>query len=116
MLAVVKKPHIEISGEPIPEELLVFLKEHYRGIKIIEEDATDVTQTDWYQKMKNDSTPGVTMKRYRKRLKLSQAELAEKLGMVKQNISAMEKGNRGISKATANKLADIFQVSSGRFI
>ncbi len=116
MLVVVKKPHIEISGEIIPEELLVFLKEHYRGLKIIEEEATDITQTDWYHKSKADATPGATLKRYRKRLKLSQSELAEKLGMVKQNISAMEKGSRGISKATAKKLADIFQISAGRFI
>ncbi|MBI9105464.1 MAG: helix-turn-helix transcriptional regulator [Spirochaetales bacterium] len=56
------------------------------------------------------------LKRYRKRAGLSQSELALKLGMVKENISAMETGSRGISKATAHKLSEIFQVSPGRFI
>ncbi len=118
MLAVVKKPHIEISGELIPEELLSFLKDHYKTIEIIEDgDGTqDITHSRWYQNMQNRSKPGTTLKRYRKRAEMSQTELAEKLGMMKQNISAMEKGTRGISKATAHKLAEIFQVSPGRFI
>ena len=118
MLAVVKKPHIEISGEWIPEELLSFLKDHYQKIEIIEDGETtqDITHTEWYQKMQGRSTPGSTLKRYRKRAEMSQTELAEKLRMVKQNISGMEKGTRGISKATAHKLAEIFQVSPGRFI
>lgn len=117
MQAVVKKPHIEIIAEKIPEELMTFLKEHYKKIEIIEdEEAQDITRTDWYKNMKNNTTPGETMKRYRKRAHFSQAELAEKLGMVKQNISAMENGNRGISKNTAHKLAEIFQVSPARFI
>jgi DNA-binding XRE family transcriptional regulator len=118
MLAVVKKPHIEISGELIPEELLSFLKDHYQKIEIIEDDeaSQDITHTEWYKKMQGRTTPGSTLKRYRKRNEMSQSELAEKLGMVKQNISAMEKGTRGISKATAHKLAEIFQVAPGRFI
>ena len=118
MLAVVKKPYIEISGELIPEELLSFLKDHYKKIEIIEDsEATqDITHTEWYKNMQNRSNPGSTLRRYRKRAKMSQNQLAEKLGMVKQNISAMEKGTRGISKATAHKLAEIFKVSPGRFI
>jgi len=114
----VKKPHIEISGESIPEELLSFLRDHYKKIDIIEDDESiqDITDTDWYKKMQGRSTPGSILKRYRKRAEMSQKELAEKLGMVKQNVSAMEKGTRGISKATAHKLAEIFQVSPGRFI
>lgn len=118
MLAVVKKPHIEISAEMIPAELMSFLKDHYKNIEIIndEEELVDISETDWYQSMKNRRTPGGTLKRYRKRSGLSQPELAEKLGMVKQNISAMENDSRGISKTTAHKLAEIFQVSPGRFI
>ena len=118
MLAVVKKPHIEISGESIPEELLIFLRDHYEKIEIIEneEASQDITDTQWYQSMQGRSNPGSTLKRYRKRAEMSQTELAEKLGMVKQNISAMEKGKRGISKATAHKLAEIFHVSPARFI
>ena len=118
MLAVVKKPHIEISADMIPAELMSFLKEHYKNIEIIddEEKLVDISETEWYQQMETNKTPRSTLKRYRKRAGLSQPELAEKLGMVKQNISAMENGSRGVSKATAHKLSEIFQVSPGRFI
>jgi DNA-binding XRE family transcriptional regulator len=118
MLVVVKKPHIEIEGESIPEELLQFLHEHYGSVELFSEDEElfDITETEWYREMKNDSSPGDILKRYRKRAGLSQSQLAEKLGMVKQNISAMENGSRGISKTTAHRLSEIFQVSPARFI
>ena len=118
MLAVVKKPHIEISGDTIPEELLGFLKDHYKKIEIIEDDEAlqDITASEWYQNMQKKSNPGATLKRYRKRAGMSQTELADKIGVVKQNISGMENGSRGISKDMANKLAEVFQVSPGRFI
>ncbi len=117
MLAVVKKPHIEISADIISEELLNFLQNHYKNVEVIDdEELIDISETSWYQNKKNKTEPGNTLKRYRKRAGMSQPELAEKLGMVKQNVSAMENGSRGISKSTAHKLAEIFQVSPGRFI
>ena len=118
MLAVVKKPHIEISADTIPGELLQFLKDNYQNIEIIEnnEEAHEIRSTEWYQEMSAASAPGKTLKRYRKRAGMTQTELAQKLGMLKQNISGMENGSRGISKTTAKKLAEIFQISPARFI
>ena len=118
MLAVVKKPHIEISADSIPEELLRFLSDHYKNVDVYDDDdsVVDITESAWYAKMKEKKSPGDTLKRYRKRAGLTQNQLGEKLGVVKQNISAMEKGTRGISKSTAHKLAEIFQISAGRFI
>ena len=118
MLAVVKKPHIEISADTIPEELIAFLKDHYRNIEIIDDDndLVDITETEWYRKIGKTDNPGNILKRYRTRSGFTQSQLAEKLGMVKQNVSAMEHGSRGISKTTAHKLAEIFQVSPARFI
>ncbi len=75
----------------------------------------DISDTNWYQDMTSKSTPGKTLERYRKRTGMSEPELAEKLGMVKQNVSAIENGSRGIIKSTAHKLAEIFQLSPGRF-
>jgi len=118
MLAVVKKPHIEISGDSIPEELINFLRSHYQNIEIIadDEELLDISETEWFQQRSEESSPGSTLRRYRKRAGMSQRELAEKLDMVKQNVCAMEKGTRGISINTAHKLAEIFQVSPARFI
>ncbi len=119
MLAVVKKPHIEISGENIPAKLIKFLTDNYSKIEIINDDdiSIDITETSWYLEQKNSlSKPGETLKRYRKRLGLSQKQLGDKLGIAKQNISAMERGTRGISKANTRKLAEIFHTSPARFI
>ncbi len=118
MLAVVKKPHIEINAEEIPEKLLKFLTDNYSKVEIINNDdeLVDISETSWYRERANSSMPGQVLKRYRKRNNMSQAELGDKLGVAKQNISAMERGSRGISKAIARDLAKIFQVSHGRFI
>jgi DNA-binding XRE family transcriptional regulator len=118
MLAVVKKPHIEINADKIPENLLKFLTDNYEKVEIInnDDDLVDITETAWYRERANKSTPGQVLKRYRKRNGMSQTELGEKLGIAKQNVSAMERGVRGISKAMAHELAEIFQVSPGRFI
>ncbi len=118
MLAVVKKPHIEISGDTIPEKLLKFLADNYDRVELLNDDENfvDITKTGWYLEHSNASTPGAVLKRYRKRAKISQNELGVKLGLAKQNISAMERGTRGISKANAHKLAEIFQTSPARFI
>ncbi|MDA3940344.1 MAG: helix-turn-helix transcriptional regulator [Spirochaetia bacterium] len=118
MLAVVKKPHIEISGDDIPEKLIKFLTDNYQKVEIIndDDDFVDITDTSWYLEHSNTHLPGNALKRYRKRANISQKELGDKLGVAKQNISAMERGTRGISKANAHKLAEIFQTSPVRFI
>lgn len=106
-----------VPQKSIPVELIEFLSSHYDGVEVIDdEQLIDIDKTEWYQEMKAKQIPGATLRRYRKRAELSQSEPAEKLGMVKQNISGMEKGSRGISKATAHKLAEIFRVSAGKFI
>jgi len=118
MQAVVKTPHIEITGENIPKKLLDFLKKNYKNVELIddEEEYIDITQTDWFRQMAAEDSPAEALKRYRKRFGMSQIELGEKLNMLKQNVSAMERGTRGISKATAHKLAEIFHSYPGRFI
>ena len=118
MLAVVKKPHIEVSGDTIPEKLIKFLTDNYKKVEIIndEEDLVDITETSWYLDHSKAYSPGAALKRYRKRANMSQKELGDKLGVAKQNISAMERGTRGISKANAHKLAEIFQTSPAGFI
>ncbi|MBF9015719.1 MULTISPECIES: helix-turn-helix domain-containing protein [unclassified Oceanispirochaeta] len=117
MQAVVKKPHIEINADTIPEELIRFLNDTYGYVDIIDDDELiDIRATDWYQARLKRSTPGSSLRRYRKRNGMSQSELAAQIGTVKQNVSAMERGSRGISKVMVLKLSEIFQVSPARFI
>ena len=127
MLAVVRRrrtrrKRLEIRGE-IPRWMLSRLKKEYgKNLKVTDEDFdtdeyVNVFETDWYKEISKKTTPGDTLRIYRDNFGYSQIKLGELLGGVsRQNISAMEKGRRGISKAMAKKLSNIFQVPADRFI
>jgi len=113
------RTNIRIQGD-IPASVLDVLKREYGGkLKIYEGDDeyVEVTETDWYQEIKAQTTPGDAMRVYRENYKLTQAQLGEKLGNVsRQIISNMERGKRTISIATAKKLAVILKVPASRFL
>lgn len=122
MLAVVKKPRtknpiFEVRGD-IPDSVLAFLKKDFTvEIEDDDEEYVNLMETDWYQEMKANRTPGKAMRIYRENFGFSQAKLGELLGGVsRQNISGMENDRRGISKDIAKKLSRIFKVPGDRFI
>ena len=122
MLAVVKTPRTEfiVQGD-IPEKYLKMLKTDYgKNVTISEvtgsKETLDIFKTKWYKEIDSENTPGETMKFYRKLYKLTQKELANRLEIAVQSVSNMETGVRPISKATAKMLAEIFNISAGRFI
>lgn len=122
MQAVVKTPHIEIKIKgDIPQKIITLLKEEYgRKVKFTndeDDEYVNIVETDWYKKIKAEKSPADNMKIYRKLHKMTQEELGEKLGGIpKQHVSNMENGIRPISKATAKRLAKIFDISVDRFI
>ena len=63
-----------------------------------------------------DEVAGMILKDVRVEAKLTQKELAEKLGTTKSVISAMERGKRPVSKAMAKKLGKIFNVPRTAFL
>lgn len=82
-----------------------------------EAEVIEVTKSDWYRNIREQITPGDNMRFYREMHKLSQEKLGKKLGSFsRQNISNMERGHRSISKATAIKLAEFFDVSVDKFL
>jgi DNA-binding XRE family transcriptional regulator len=122
MQAVVKTPHININirGE-IPKKIISTLKEEYGNkVKFIEDnddELINVFETDWYKKIKSQTTPGNNLKIYREIHGLKQEELGKMLGGIhRQHISNMEKGIRSISIKTVKMLAEIFKVSPEKFI
>lgn len=52
-------------------------------------------------------TPGYTLRLYRKRAELTQAELAEQTGLRQHHLSEMENNKRVLGKANAKKLAEV---------
>ena len=122
MQAVVKTPRIEVNikGE-IPPRLITLLEEEFGDkLRLAEEDdeeRVDIFETDWFQEIKAETTPGDNLKIYRENHRLTQAELGEMLGGIpRQHISNMERGIRPISIRNARKLAKIFKVSPAKFI
>jgi DNA-binding XRE family transcriptional regulator len=123
MQAVVKTPLIEITikGSSIPKKIFNALKDEYgKKFKIVNESDDkyiDVFETDWYKKIKAETTPGDNMRIYRENHGLTQKKLGELLGDIPgQHVSNMEKGTRSISLNTAKKLSKVFKVSVEKFV
>jgi DNA-binding XRE family transcriptional regulator len=119
MLAVVKKPPIEftVQGE-IPDKYLKLLKKDFGpALSVFEDGETmPVTEMDWYREMKEKETPGDTLRFYRTLHKMTQEDLAVRIGVTKQKISNMEHNAKPISRKTAYQLSEVFEISPGRFI
>ncbi|MFC1510039.1 helix-turn-helix domain-containing protein [Candidatus Omnitrophota bacterium] len=123
MLAVVKMPRtnkkiLEIKGD-ISNRFIKYLhKEYGDNITIQDDDEyVDIVFTAWYKNQKKRKTPGKSLKVYRKRDGLTQAQLGKNLGGISAaRISDFEHDRRGISKDIAKKLAELFGTSLERFI
>ena len=118
MQVVVKTPPIKIEGD-IPPDLLTFVKTRYPHAMVEEDDDetyVEITETEWYKNIQKELTPAKTLKLLRNRDNLTQAALAEKLGIQVQNVSGMETGIRTISPRTARKLGEIFGTNYKNFL
>ena len=122
MLAVVKTPRINLKIEgQIPDWIMVGLKKEFgKDVKISNnkpEEFVRIVDTRWYKDVKKTMTPGVVIKTYRENYNLTQEQLGKKLGgLPRQHISGMENGSRGISKAMAKRISEIFEISIERLI
>jgi DNA-binding XRE family transcriptional regulator len=122
MLAVVRTPHIkiQIKGD-IPKRILDALRKEYGSeVRLVgesEDEKIDVFETDWYKNIWAKVSPGKNLRIYRQNAGMTLQKLGDLLGNVpRQHVSNMEKGIRPISKKTAIKLAQIFDVSVEKFI
>lgn len=84
---------------------------HGRGAEI-----EDWFSTDLAKRLAAEATPGDGIWVYRTNHRWTQAQLGEKLGVSAAFVSDMEKGRRAVSKATAKKLAKLFDVSVAHFV
>ena len=122
MLVVVNQPHtsFRIEGD-IPAAMLDYVGREYgkQNVSIIDDDGDillDPHEMAFFKEAEASETPGKNMRLYRRNVKMTQAQLAEKLGTTKQAVSNMETGIRPISKKTAKELAKLFTVPVSNFI
>jgi DNA-binding XRE family transcriptional regulator len=119
MQALVKMPHIEITARgTIPKSILDALKKEFGDALELRSDdeAVDIRKTRLWEKMEADAGPGDAIKVYRYNLNLTQAALAEELGILPTHVSEMERGKRGISKAMAKRLSKVLKAPVERFV
>jgi ribosome-binding protein aMBF1 (putative translation factor) len=113
MLALVKKPRIELSlhGERVGE-LLDWIKQKY-DIAILTDDPDDesisIESTEYWKEMEKNRI-GNLLAGARLKAGMTQAELAEKLGIRQNMVSDYERGRRTYSGAMAGRLSKALMV------
>ena len=116
MLALVKKPHIEISlqGERV-DELIEWIRKKFEVNILTSNNAESIAieETDFWKEMQSNRV-GNLLAGSRLKAGLSQAQLAEKLGIRQNMISDYERGKRRLSPAMAKRIAKILNIKVDR--
>ena len=114
MLALVKKPHIELSihGERV-SELVEWIRKKYDIVVLSddpEEDLVSIQSTEFCMEMEKNRV-GNLLAGARLKAGLTQAQLAEKLGIRQNMVSDYECGRRRVSDAMASRLSSALMVN-----
>ena len=117
MQVVAKTPRIDVrvEGKGV-KAFLAIIKKNIPGVQIIDDEAQDIDDWEYYKEMKSRITPAKVLKIRRENAGLTQAELAERCGIAASNIALMETGKRGIGIKSARKLADGLGCNVGDFV
>lgn len=113
MLALVKKPHIELSihGEQVAE-LVDWIRKKYE-VTILTEEPEDgyipIESTGYWEEMEKNRI-GNLLAGARLKAGLTQAQLAEEMGIKQNMVSDYERGRRTYSNAMASRLAATLEV------
>lgn len=113
MLALVNKPHIEISihGEHV-SELVDWIKKKY-DVAVLSEEPEEtfipIESTEYWKKMEKNRV-GNLLAGARLKAGLTQAELADKLGIRQNMVSDYERGRRTYSDDMAKRLSKTLKV------
>ena len=98
------------EGKNIPDYLVIFLKSAFPNVEEIKsednEESINIMDTDWFKEMEARSTPAESLKLLRTTFGYTQQQLADKAGITKQQVSAMERGKEPIGRKMAHRLAD----------
>ncbi|MBM4142623.1 MAG: helix-turn-helix transcriptional regulator [Lentisphaerae bacterium] len=113
MLALVKKPHIEISlhGEHVAE-LVDWIKKRFEVTVLAEEpedEFVSIESTKYWKEMEKNRVGNILVGA-RLKAGLTQAQLADKLGVRQNMVSDYERGRRTYSDAMAKRISQTLQV------
>jgi ribosome-binding protein aMBF1 (putative translation factor) len=113
MLVLVKTPHIEISirGERV-EELIAWIRKKYDVSVVPREDGEDlvsVEETGFWKEMEKNRV-GNLLASARLKARLTQEQLAKKLGIKQNMVSDYERGRRRLSSPMAKRFSDVLRI------
>ena len=113
MLALVKKPHIEISlhGEHVAE-LVDWIRKKFEVTVLAEkpeDEFVSIQSTEYWKEMEKNRI-GNLLAGARLKAGLTQAQLAQKLGIKQNMVSDYERGRRTYSDAMATRLGMTLEV------
>jgi DNA-binding XRE family transcriptional regulator len=77
---------------------------------------SNVFGSDWFKRLKAESSPAENLREMREWLGISAAELSRRTGISPQHISGMENGTRPIGKKLAAKIATALGCSPESFV
>ena len=118
MLALVKTPRIELSihGERV-DELIAWIRKRYDVSVLSTEDLEEsvpVEETEFWKEMEKNRV-GNLLAGARLKARLTQAQLAKKLGIQQNMVSDYERGRRQISPSMAKRFGAVLHVKEGHF-
>ena len=117
MLALVKKPHIELSlhGEHV-SELVAWIRKKY-DVAVLADEPEDefvpIKSTGYWKEMEKNRV-GNLLAGARLKAGMTQAQLADKLGIRQNMVSDYERGRRTYSDAMAKRLSKTLKVKEER--
>lgn len=103
----IDRADFRVEGPAVPEWLV--------EIENDDDALVDIKNSAWYRRMSARQTPAQSLRIMRTAAGLTQVAVARKTGILKQNISAMEKGTRKITLASAHRLAKAIGTSYNMF-
>jgi DNA-binding XRE family transcriptional regulator len=117
MLALVKKPHIELSlhGEHV-SELVAWIRKKYDVAVLADEPEGEfipIEGTGYWKEMEKNRV-GNLLAGARLKAGMTQAQLADKLGIRQNMVSDYERGRRTYSDAMAKRLSKTLKVKEER--
>jgi ribosome-binding protein aMBF1 (putative translation factor) len=113
MLALVKKPHIELSihGEHV-SELVAWIRKKY-DVAVLADEPEDglvsIESTEYWKEMEKNRV-GNLLAGARLKAGMTQAQLADSLGIRQNMVSDYERGRRTYSDAMAKRLSKTLKV------
>ncbi len=75
-------------------------------VKDDDEETVEISKTELFRQMEAETTPAESLKLLRTTFGYTQQQLADKAGIMKQQVSAMERGREPIGRKMAHRLAD----------